>query len=203
MGLPKPVRITSNGHQTFYFYKPVSKTRSKESKGNRNVTLGINNILLVLGTGWEYRTTKTNRWYENTITGEKLSRRKALDKATKELSVTGEKKYSDFYKSKLGAEISVFDNLTAQFKQVHARYPEDSYLLIAYGEVQSDQIGTDLSAQLIKGNKFAWSYILHHRIMGKNITPLIDRMRQAYDDALTTIYSSIKYLQLIRVHFTA
>ena len=208
MATPRAVRIVQigskkNGNlQKQYFYAFVSDTKKKDTKTNtRNLRLSLDEIKVVLGNEWEYKTTKTNRYFENKITHQKISRRKALDMTTKALSYTGEKKYSDFYRNKQGKEyIPVIDNSLTQLKSIHAKYPDDGYLLIAYGEVNPEQIGTDLSAQLVHGNKYAYTYITSPRKQGSYES--VSRMfRRDYDIALSERYLTITKLQIVRVHY--
>ena len=200
-GFPAVVMRKKVGDNRYYhFYKPVMASKSQKRKGIRETSLGKDEILEALGDGWEYHSTKTNRWYENPTTGEKISRRKALDIATAKYH-SSYTKYAEFYRQKFTErDHSVLDNLLEQFHIIHNRYPDDAYLLLAYGKVSPNIVGTDLAGVVVKGAKWSWSYITSMTSIG-DFAYIAEYFTESYFEKLQTWYDYITKLQLIRVSF--
>jgi hypothetical protein len=99
--------------------------------------LSKENILSALGNQWVYRTTKTNRYYENTATGEKISRRKALDRAiAKNPNAHGGKtKYAQVSPSRRKRKIVDESKVKGRWKKAHGALGDAGWKVKEYESV--------------------------------------------------------------------
>lgn len=201
MRQPKPVKVMNVGvHRIYNYYRKVGATIPKSEK-QRTVKLGEKEIINALGEGWEVtHPTKSNIRYINRVTGEDISRRQALNRATSFYTNGRILKYSEWYTEPKGEARSPIENLLNQFKPIHERYPRDGYLLIAYGRIASELIGTEINARTFKGEKWGWAYITKETMIA-SYNDLSQYFSFNYYEKLQTWFSEIKYLQLIRVAF--
>lgn len=139
------------------------------ARSTRQHGLTKEQILSSLGPGWVYKTTKTNRYYENTTTHEKLSRRKALDSAiqanpkkyrgkTKYSEVSPRKQHNDETKTKdhwrkatgskgkQGWKVKEFTSVEAMGRYVE-KHP-GVYFVTAYGIRPSHYFNTNTGEEV-------------------------------------------------------